>query len=188
MPIHVFPFRMTEENLEHYKDSEWRSFWLNIKDGYDAFEQTRRPPKVSVCNDKYLFQEQGLAEAGGAGPVAVCGQTAAMIEELERFEQLMPPHILQRLLAGARSGLGISASLAAPSLLALAGRAGDSPIMAINFHTRAHSAGSRELSDSCSPGLASCRRFTALQERVASGRSVVASQGSKKRQKTAARQ
>ncbi len=190
IPIHVFPFRMTEENLERYKDSEWRPFWLNLKEGHDAFERTRRPPKVSVCDDKYLFQEQSPAEAGAPGPLALCGQTAAMIEELEKFERLVPPHMLLTLLAGARSGLSISASLAAPSLLALAGRAGDNPVTATNFHTPSQSAawaGSRARRYSCSPSLPSCRRFMALQDGVTIRRPALASQGGKKRQKTAAR-
>jgi hypothetical protein len=50
----------------------------------------------------------------------------------------------------------------------------------------ARSAGSSARSISCSLGLPSCRRFMALQERVTSRR-ILASQGGKKRQKTAAR-
>ena len=192
IPVHVFPFRMTEANLDKYKTHEWRDFWLNLKDGYDAFERTKRPPKVSVCDDKYLFQDQSPVEAGLPGPLAVCGQTAAMIEELEKFDKLVTPGMLQTLLAGAQSGLGFSASLAAPNLMAIASRAAVEPVTQSNFNTpRIRTAGLgaalRSRSYSCSTGLASCRKFIALQNRIAGKRYGVASQGGKKRQRTAAR-
>ncbi|MET0652084.1 MAG: L,D-transpeptidase family protein, partial [Hyphomicrobiaceae bacterium] len=34
IPIHVFPFRMTETNLKAFADSRWQSFWRNLKDAY----------------------------------------------------------------------------------------------------------------------------------------------------------
>jgi murein L,D-transpeptidase YafK len=55
--VHVFPFRMTEENLARYAESEWAPFWRNLKDGYDAFERTRLPPKIGVCQNRYVVRE-----------------------------------------------------------------------------------------------------------------------------------
>jgi murein L,D-transpeptidase YafK len=52
--VHVFPFRMTEENLEKRAGAEWASFWRNLKAGYDAFEESRVPPRVSVCRGRYV--------------------------------------------------------------------------------------------------------------------------------------
>jgi hypothetical protein len=51
IPIHVFPFRMTEQNLARVQVSEWKDFWLNLKEGYDAFERTKYPPKVNASNN-----------------------------------------------------------------------------------------------------------------------------------------
>ncbi len=59
IPIHVFPFRMTETNLKAYSDSRWQSFWRNLKDAYDVFERTRVPPQVSVCGKRYVVREGG---------------------------------------------------------------------------------------------------------------------------------
>lgn len=184
IPVHVFPFRMTAENMTRYGDSEWHSFWVNLKEGYDAFERTHRPPKVSVCDDKYHFEEQGALGPGSSGMVSVCTRTTTMIEGLEEFDKSVSPHVMQKLLIAARSGLGLSAGLASPGLLAIASRAADGPVTATNFNTRLSPAAA-ESRAGCSLGLASCRRFVALRERIANKRAIAAAQGGKKRQKAA---
>ncbi|PZO77669.1 MAG: hypothetical protein DI629_13850 [Mesorhizobium amorphae] len=72
--IQAFPFRMTPENMARYKDDPNYSFWKNLKEGYDQFEITKVPPKVDVCEKRYVFNM--VPEAGrsfspaGACPVA----------------------------------------------------------------------------------------------------------------------
>ena len=53
--VHVFPFRMTERNMEEHRRSEWHLFWGNLKEGYDHFETRRRPPDVRVAGGNYEF-------------------------------------------------------------------------------------------------------------------------------------
>jgi murein L,D-transpeptidase YafK len=53
--VHVFPFRMTEANLERHQESEWFEFWQNLKEGHDWFERTGTPPDVKVQSRKYVF-------------------------------------------------------------------------------------------------------------------------------------
>ena len=53
--VHIFPFRMTDENMMRYADSPWAEFWANLKEGYDLFEATRRPPNVTVRDRRYIF-------------------------------------------------------------------------------------------------------------------------------------
>jgi murein L,D-transpeptidase YafK len=54
--IHIFPFRMTPENLATHRDSPHLPFWLNLRDGHDHFERTGMPPDASVSPDgKYVF-------------------------------------------------------------------------------------------------------------------------------------
>jgi murein L,D-transpeptidase YafK len=75
--VHVFPFRMTELNLAAHAESPWSGFWLGLKTAYDAFERTRVPPRVSVCDDHYAVgetQDEGqgacvanVSEASDAG-------------------------------------------------------------------------------------------------------------------------
>ncbi len=85
VPIHVFPFRMTDANLDQYRDSPWRDFWLNLKRGHDAFERTRLPPRVGVCESRYDVTE---AAAGGSelpSSLQVCGAAIAAAGLLDRW-------------------------------------------------------------------------------------------------------
>jgi murein L,D-transpeptidase YafK len=54
IPVHAFPFRMTDENMERYARHEAHPFWLTLKEGYDHFELTRQLPTVAVCNRSYV--------------------------------------------------------------------------------------------------------------------------------------
>ena len=53
--VHVFPFRMTEENLARRETAPWAPFWRDLKQGYDAFEATQLPPRIAVCGGAYAF-------------------------------------------------------------------------------------------------------------------------------------
>jgi len=55
--VHIFPFRMTAENLASYRQSKWYDFWQNLKQGYDFFYQNNHvPPDVDINQGKYVFQ------------------------------------------------------------------------------------------------------------------------------------
>ncbi|MDO9027264.1 MAG: murein L,D-transpeptidase family protein [Candidatus Roizmanbacteria bacterium] len=55
--VHIFPFRMTDENMKRHAESEWTDFWKNLKEGYDIFEGNgHRPPDVTVKNQRYVFR------------------------------------------------------------------------------------------------------------------------------------
>ena len=53
--LQIFPFRMTPQNLARHASSPHFAFWKNIKEGYDRFELTRKPPLWDVCNKQYVF-------------------------------------------------------------------------------------------------------------------------------------
>ncbi len=55
--VHIFPFEMTEKNMNRYRKNEWIEFWRNLKEGHDLFQVFRRPPNVEVDleNKKYIF-------------------------------------------------------------------------------------------------------------------------------------
>lgn len=57
VPVHVFPFRMTQKALAARADNPWHGFWSNLQAGYTSFERTRRPPRVSVCNGAYHVED-----------------------------------------------------------------------------------------------------------------------------------
>ena len=70
--IQALPFRMTKANMAAHKDDEWYDFWKNLKEGYDYFEISRLPPKVAVCEKRYLinasFTRKAKLKPAGACP------------------------------------------------------------------------------------------------------------------------
>ena len=80
VPVHVFPFRMTDANLKRHADSEWIGFWRNLRAGYDSFEKTRVPPTISVCNGTYQIRDGSPSEVGlESRPLAMCGSTQKVL-------------------------------------------------------------------------------------------------------------
>lgn len=55
--VHAFPFRMTEENMKRHAASQWSAFWRNLKEGYDFFEKSGRPPNTVVKVGRYAFEK-----------------------------------------------------------------------------------------------------------------------------------
>jgi murein L,D-transpeptidase YafK len=53
--IQAFPFRMTAANMARYRNDPNFAFWSMLKEGYDQFEVTKVPPKVDVCEKRYVF-------------------------------------------------------------------------------------------------------------------------------------
>ncbi|MBJ3816214.1 murein L,D-transpeptidase [Shimwellia pseudoproteus] len=52
--VSIFPFRMTDQNMERHKHSYYRDFWQQLKPGYDYFTTNHVPPVVSVNNGNYV--------------------------------------------------------------------------------------------------------------------------------------
>jgi hypothetical protein len=53
--VQAYPFRMTAANMAEHQDDPNFEFWKMLKEGYDHFEITRAPPKVDVCDKRYVF-------------------------------------------------------------------------------------------------------------------------------------
>jgi len=70
--VHIFPFRMTEEQLARRGDRPWAPFWRDLKPGYDLFETTRLPPAVSVCKGRYVVSPGAAGTAEGAAIDGTC--------------------------------------------------------------------------------------------------------------------
>ena len=54
IPVHAFPFRMTDSNMARQASNQWLPFWKTLKESYDHFETTRIPAEVAVCERKYV--------------------------------------------------------------------------------------------------------------------------------------
>jgi murein L,D-transpeptidase YafK len=53
IPVHIFPAKMNQTGMKHLtaeaaQNQTLLSFWRNLKEGYDAFENNRRLPNISV--------------------------------------------------------------------------------------------------------------------------------------------
>lgn len=73
--VHAFPFRMTTENLDWYADPNWNSFWSDLKQGHDLFEQAHVPPRIATCNRRYVAL---AGKPGSLGDVPLRENCAAL--------------------------------------------------------------------------------------------------------------
>jgi len=60
IPVHIFPFKMNEPNMADamlmIRDDKLRSFWKNLKLGFQWFENNKAVPKVSVSSaGEYVY-------------------------------------------------------------------------------------------------------------------------------------
>ena len=70
--VQAFPFRMTAENMAKHRKSEHYGFWQMLKRGYDHFEVTKQPPKIDVCEKRYVFDAVPLVEGVPFRATAKC--------------------------------------------------------------------------------------------------------------------
>lgn len=70
--VQAFPFRMTAENMAKHRKSEHYDFWRMLKSGYDHFEVTKQPPKIDVCEKRYVFDAVPLVEGVPFRATAKC--------------------------------------------------------------------------------------------------------------------
>ena len=65
--IQAYPFRMTAENMFKHRDHKDYKFWQMLKRGYDHFEITKVPPKVNVCEKRYVFNTESSSRYPTSG-------------------------------------------------------------------------------------------------------------------------
>ncbi len=53
--VHVFPFRFDSTKID-WQNSEWQAFWSDLKLGFDAFNQTKKLPTITVVNKRYRIK------------------------------------------------------------------------------------------------------------------------------------
>ena len=53
--VHLFPFRMTAARMGKAAGNPNQTFWKNLAEGYDRFEQNQIPPDVTVRQGRYQF-------------------------------------------------------------------------------------------------------------------------------------
>ncbi|WP_436873513.1 peptidoglycan meso-diaminopimelic acid protein amidase [Kosakonia sacchari] len=55
--VSIYPFRMTDANMQRHKYSTYADFWKQLKPGYDYFTTTHQPPVVSVVDGRYVVSK-----------------------------------------------------------------------------------------------------------------------------------
>ena len=75
--VQVFPFRMTDRNMALHAYNANAPFWRQLKQGHDLFEKERLPPRVSVCEGRYVFHGDGANKDGSAPITDDCADALA---------------------------------------------------------------------------------------------------------------
>ena len=81
--IQAFPFRMTAANMARYRNDPNYDFWKMLKDGYDHFEITKVPPKVDVCEKRYVFNQVADGKARPSMPTGACPPSTTQPDSLK---------------------------------------------------------------------------------------------------------
>lgn len=53
--VSIYPFRMTDENMQRHRHAYFHPFWQQLKPGYDYFERFHQPPPVTVRDGRYVL-------------------------------------------------------------------------------------------------------------------------------------
>lgn len=66
--VHLFPFRMTPENMARHRYDPNYPFWVMLKEGSDNFVVTGQVPKVGVCGKRYVFNANASTRLNASAP------------------------------------------------------------------------------------------------------------------------
>lgn len=86
--VHQFPFKMTADNLNKQAGSPWIGFWRDLKPASDLFVATRLPPRIGVCDGRYVVRPGVLADGSGDHLADWCSSPIAVADP-GRLAQLM---------------------------------------------------------------------------------------------------
>jgi len=87
--IQAFPFRMTAANMARYRNDPNFEFWTMLKEGYDQFELTKVPPKVDVCERRYVFNRtpEGTAPFNPTGACPPSAQPDTLVTAYQSYQK-----------------------------------------------------------------------------------------------------
>ncbi len=71
--VHVFPFRMSPENMEAAAHHAALPFWQTLKIAHDAFDATHQPPEINVCGQRYDVKQAASTPITDAQNTEKCG-------------------------------------------------------------------------------------------------------------------
>ncbi len=91
--VQAMPFRMTSQNMKKYGKGRWAKFWQDLKRGYDAFEMTAIPPKIDVCERRYLVNAAFAPHTTRIGASEICPPYRTFVPKL--IETAKGPRVVQ---------------------------------------------------------------------------------------------
>jgi murein L,D-transpeptidase YafK len=97
--VEAFPFRMTPLNMARHHNSPHMAFWQMLKQGYDHFEVTHREPKVDVCEKRYVFDAESMAQfdpAERCPAYKVPEAIAAAVQDRQRRDDSLTAELISR--------------------------------------------------------------------------------------------
>jgi murein L,D-transpeptidase YafK len=123
--VHAFPFRMTDENMARHRGHPAYRFWQTLKEGYDFFEIARQPPRIAVCERRYLVNAEfrdprvGRLDPVGRCPAYQIAQPVPFLPRADDKVAFMPPVVAPGLkkreaMMSAMPGMGQRMSLGLP--------------------------------------------------------------------------
>jgi murein L,D-transpeptidase YafK len=93
--VQALPFRMNDENMKRYARGKWSGFWRDLKKGSDAFEITSIPPKIDICERRYLINASFSSIEQKFGAREICPPYQTFVPEI--METPEGPKIIQAL-------------------------------------------------------------------------------------------
>ncbi len=63
IPVHIFPFRMTEVSMALHLGHAAADSWVPLKEAYDDFENARQVPTTAACGQRYVVNPVWSAAA-----------------------------------------------------------------------------------------------------------------------------
>jgi len=87
--VQAFPFRMTAQNMARYRNDPNYAFWKMLKEGYDEFEVNKAPPRVDVCEKRYVFNRklQDGTKLSAAGKCPVTASESASTAAFQSYQK-----------------------------------------------------------------------------------------------------
>lgn len=64
VPVHIFPFHMTDDNMRRHAGHAAAASWGPLKEAYDDFARTQEPPRVGVCGSRYVINPLTAIDGG----------------------------------------------------------------------------------------------------------------------------
>ena len=68
--VEIYPFRMTESNLEAHAESRWNEFWRSLKPAHDHFARSAMPAAIASETGGYRLVESGAGALPGTGQIS----------------------------------------------------------------------------------------------------------------------